>query len=146
MVDGHLLGGVREVAGDHLAIDGIGDGDRSAPGDEAEVAHVLQQDHALASRNDDDPTDYLDAGWWLRFPGRPAVKLGEYDAGWSPLSIARDAIIGERAPDPERARRRHARAPAAYNGRDRRRCSPRRDGGSVGSMARRIARLAGEGP
>ena len=42
VVDGHLLGGVREVAGDHLAIDGIGDRDGTAPGDEAEVAHVLQ--------------------------------------------------------------------------------------------------------
>ena len=32
MVNRHLPGGPGEVARDHLAIDGIGDGDRSAPG------------------------------------------------------------------------------------------------------------------
>ena len=42
MVDRHLLGGVHDVARDRLAIDGIRNRDGPAPGDEAEVAHVLE--------------------------------------------------------------------------------------------------------
>ena len=30
--------------------------------------------YALVSWNDDDPTDYLAAGWWLRFPGRYSFR------------------------------------------------------------------------
>ena len=32
--------------------------------------------YALVSWNDDDPTDYLAAGWWLRFPGRYSFRRG----------------------------------------------------------------------
>ena len=32
--------------------------------------------YALVSWNDDNPTDYLAAGWWLRFPGRYSFRRG----------------------------------------------------------------------
>ena len=32
--------------------------------------------YALVSWNDDNPTDYLAAGWWLRFPGRYSFLRG----------------------------------------------------------------------
>ena len=32
--------------------------------------------YALVSWNDDDPTDYLAAGWWLRFPGQYSFRRG----------------------------------------------------------------------
>jgi hypothetical protein len=32
--------------------------------------------YAVVSWNDDNPTDYLAAGWWLRFPGRYSFRRG----------------------------------------------------------------------
>ena len=32
--------------------------------------------YAVVSWNDDDPTDYLAAGWWLRFPGQYSFRRG----------------------------------------------------------------------
>ena len=32
--------------------------------------------YAVVSWNDDDPTDYLAAGWWLRFPGPYSFRRG----------------------------------------------------------------------
>ena len=75
VVDGHLLGGVREVAGDHLSVDGIGDGDRTAPGDEAEVAHVLEVVGG-------DPSGGFGAGEQrLDHPGVPAPRAACRRAG-----------------------------------------------------------------